>query len=65
MSLSYQQKCNNKDMIKFQNRLIVKECWHCCKNCINWDGKCKLYNTIPPVEVLVVGCENWEYDIPF
>lgn len=26
---------------------------------------CTLYNATPPVEIIVLGCDNWCIDIPF
>lgn len=62
---SWQEICLSRDKIKLQNKMIEKDCWQCCKNCLYWNGQCKQFNAIPPMQVLIVGCENWEYDIPF
>lgn len=39
-----------------------------CINCINWDNKpeeCVKFKQRPPAEVIVLGCAEWEQDIPF
>ena len=55
----------NEDKIKFQKTIIEKGCWQCCHNCVNWSSGCKLFNAMPPVEVVPVGCNQWIYEIPF
>ena len=63
--LDYQDKCFNKDRIKFQERMVNLNAWQCCHNCIHWDGKCKLFNAVPPSRTIVLGCEEFQYEIPF
>jgi hypothetical protein len=39
-----------------------------CANCISYDRRkdaCLLFNSRPPVDVVVIGCDSWEQDIPF
>lgn len=31
-----------------------------CITCEHWDGHCKLYNAMPPPEVIANGCESYE-----
>jgi hypothetical protein len=42
---------------------------HSCENCANWDrknNKCRLYDTVPPIEIILYSCgKPWELDIPF
>jgi len=55
-----------EDIIALQKRVIEKDGWQCCLNCENWnDSTCKKFNATPPPEVLVVGCNGWQYRIPF
>ena len=71
---------SNETRIKWQNELIAREVWQCCLNCSEWskgDGTpmmdtgeilpqgCRLYKSMPPVEILVVGCKDHMCDIPF
>lgn len=64
--LNYQEKCFNKDRVKFQQTLMNYGHWQCCANCAqNNEGVCKLFNAIPPVEVIAVGCQEYQYEIPF
>jgi hypothetical protein len=40
-----------------------------CDNCRNWDrrmNKCSIYNTVPPIEIILYSCgKPWVLDIPF
>jgi hypothetical protein len=39
-----------------------------CINCEHWHPKteqCGLFNQRPPVPVIVYGCPEWQFDIPF
>lgn len=58
----------HEQMIEFQQRLINSAQWRTCLNCLDWDKKkleCGRYKMVPPLEVIVVSCPNWEMDIPF
>jgi len=70
--LTYSDICFNKDRINFQQKMINCDHWQCCQNCVHLDKMfegmpcyCSLFNAVPPVHVIVVGCENWQYEIPF
>lgn len=68
MDKTWQEICFSKDRIKLQNKMIDKDIWQCCKNCLYFnriDSFCKKFHANPPSDTIVVGCENWEYDIPF
>jgi len=55
-------------IIDYQNFRIKETDWQCCLNCINWDKKkeeCGLFNAEPPLAVIIVGCIEYEDDIPF
>lgn len=65
--------------IQFQKRIVLHQIWQSCLNCGQWsDGEnkyraehkglpmgCVLHKAMPPVEVVVHGCRDWEGDIPF
>ena len=66
--LTYSDICFNKDRIIFQQKMINNDYWQCCQNCVHMDhatNTCKLFKAVPPVNVMAVGCENWQYEIPF
>lgn len=60
-------------MMEFQQGLIDSGQITTCTNCINWkerpmSGKtmiCGKWDQTPPPDVIVVGCNQWEFDIPF
>nr|AYD82554.1 hypothetical protein ART_00085 [Achromobacter phage vB_Ade_ART] len=59
--------------IEFQQSLIRTGNLSTCTNCIYWstninrnaEPRCSKYKVVPPPDVIVVGCEEWEMDIPF
>ena len=62
------EKTTIQNLINHQNTVIKDQGWQCCLNCINWDKKkqqCGLFNANPPLQVIVVGCVEYEGDIPF
>jgi len=66
--LSYTDKCFNKDRIIFESKMINLDHWQCCHNCVNMNhatNMCSLFKAVPPISVAVVGCDNWQYEIPF
>ena len=36
-----------------------------CESCDHWQGTCVKWNSDPPPEVMEVGCEAFETEIPF
>jgi Pyruvate/2-oxoacid:ferredoxin oxidoreductase delta subunit len=70
-----------KATLELQKRVIDYHVWHTCTNCYFWSRNhalrdkayteasqysyCEKYGTVPPADVIVVGCEVWDYDIPF
>lgn len=39
-----------------------------CANCEAWDrdnDQCGQYKMRPPVDVIIIGCDQWEQEIPF
>jgi hypothetical protein len=66
INFPYLNKCTNRDIIKNQKRLIKISAWQCCQNCLFYKKEtCENFNAVPPDDVKIVGCEHWEYDIPF
>lgn len=54
--------------IEFQKRVILHHNWATCLNCEYWDAAkehCEKFDAKPPLEVVVVGCNDWIEDIPF
>ncbi len=66
--------------IKLQEEGIEKGVWNCCLNCELWRNEplldkvngeiygpyyCSMYDIIPPLKVIIVGCKNWSLKIPF
>lgn len=53
--------------IEFQQGLIDNANITTCTNCEYWESKsgCQKWEMMPPPEVLVVGCEEWMFKIPF
>lgn len=53
---------------KVHRDLLRRGMFRSCLNCDFSDPKssiCKLYNTVPPKEIIVFGCEKWDEVIPF
>jgi hypothetical protein len=56
----------NTAIVEHQTLLVKRGIWRCCVNCDFWDkNRCSKYNAVPPPEVIVHGCRDWEDDIPF
>src|SRR3546814_1143754 len=56
-----------EQMSEFQKGLVSGGQWQTCLNCENWVkvdevGFCKKWETIPPTEVIVIGCSDWVFD---
>ncbi len=69
---SEEQKQFNREVIAKQRMLAASREWHCCGNCYHMPlreegeaDRCELYACLPPVAVLIVGCESWTESIPF
>lgn len=63
-----QSKEVNRRIIEIQNIAITFDRIQTCTNCQMWDKinqKCKQFGVLPPAEVIVTGCEEWLYIIPF
>ena len=53
-------------IVEKQKILIDSGNWCTCINCDSWnENKCQLYDITPPANVIVNGCEHWQFDIPF
>lgn len=62
---------------QMQQALMDVGFWKCCLNCENWSNHspqykgfdpvnlCRKYNAMPPLDVLVLGCESWLCVLPF
>lgn len=47
-------------------KLVYEFVVRTCLNCDFWrENKCKKYDAVPPPEVVVFACDEWEMDIPF
>ncbi len=58
----------NELRINLQQRMVKCQIWHCCLNCLEWSGKsnkCMKYGMIPPPEIIVNSCSEYDPDIPF
>lgn len=62
------EKKRNKLRADNQKAQVDNFLWQCCPNCFQWDDKaeqCGKWNMKPPAKVILLGCEDWEVDIPF
>jgi hypothetical protein len=61
---SEEQKQFNREVIAKQVELITRGEFQCCGNCLHIQlstggaEHCTLYSTLPPLAVLLVGCES-------
>ena len=68
---SEQAKQFKREVIAKQQQMIISAEWRCCGNCnymqLSTGGAehCTLYACLPPLAVLLVGCESWEIGAPF
>jgi hypothetical protein len=64
-----EQRAVEEAILKHQKRLLDAKLWRSCLNCINWIEKpnigCMKFRALPPPNVIVHGCKDWEDDIPF
>jgi hypothetical protein len=68
-----------QDVIEHQLRIVAHGVWQTCLNCDNWSWNdalrrgfatrpppsCLRFSSLPPPDVLVVGCQEWTPDVPF
>lgn len=62
------EKKRNKLRADNQKAQVDNFLWQCCPNCDQWDRDkdvCKKWNIAPPAKVIILGCEDWEVNIPF
>lgn len=56
-------------ILAFQKRAVDSQVWRCCLNCLESNHLqaplCRRFKCVPPLDVVVVGCEFWTPDIPF
>jgi hypothetical protein len=65
---------------RLQSSMVQVGNWPCCLNCDYWGARAKLDGkhrpegavgcgranlAIPPPDVIVVGCEDWDPELPF
>lgn len=53
---------------EFQDKLIARQYWQTCLNCVQWDElteTCIQFNARPPAPIIVNGCRDYQSDIPF
>jgi hypothetical protein len=69
---SEEQKQFNREVIARQREMANKREWICCGNCYympmrdaNAPEHCTLYDCLPPLAVLIGGCESWTEGSPF
>lgn len=52
-----------------QRDMVEAGIWKCCANCLHYSPAtgCGLANPRqhPPANVIIYGCQAWEFDIPF
>jgi len=63
-----QTKAMNRQVIEIQKLAIEFDRIQTCTNCQHWNKqsqRCDEFKMLPPAEVIVTGCEEWIYIIPF
>lgn len=62
----------NELRIKIQDAAVVTHKWMTCLNCMYWVGhsgnvppSCDMFKALPPPHIIVSGCKDHEFDIPF
>lgn len=68
MDILKENEPKRKKMIELQNSLIKADSITTCTNCEFWSQPnqlCEKYKMLPPAEVIVTGCVQWMYTIPF
>ncbi|URA06817.1 hypothetical protein QAY89_gp52 [Xanthomonas phage Langgrundblatt1] len=61
----------NELRMQVQDAAVNAHKWMTCLNCINWQGnkgmqpQCELFKALPPPHIIVSGCKDHEFDIPF
>ncbi|HEX2243006.1 MAG TPA: hypothetical protein VHK27_07105 [Gammaproteobacteria bacterium] len=67
---AYKDKLHSK-IVEIQELTVRHAKWRTCLNCVHWQGnegipkQCELFKAMPPPEVIVHGCREWEDSIPF
>ena len=68
MNFQEHQRAKRMKIIELQNSLIKSDSITTCTNCEEWDKDkqlCNKYKVLPPAEVIVTGCPEWMFTIPF
>lgn len=58
----------NELRIKVQDAAVNAHKWMTCLNCIYWNKErqdCDKFHAAPPAHIIVSGCVDHEFDIPF
>lgn len=51
---------------ELQEYMIIANAWVCCMSCENWmDNRCGQYNAVPPPNIIICGCSEWDSKISF
>lgn len=76
-TLEGEEMLNHKEQQFLQLELQEKGIVRNCLNCMNWRSNmrhkedqnsgelCDKYEVLPPPSIIVHGCEEWEFNIPF
>jgi len=54
--------------IAFQDKIVSDYTWQSCMNCCNFEEKsenCLLFKGRPPAFIIVSGCKDHDFEIPF
>ena len=54
--------------IELRSEMVKQHVWQCCLNCVEYNSleeKCGKYNARPPLKVVIVGCKEYDEDVPF
>lgn len=57
----------NELRLSIQDAAVKSHAWMTCLNCIDWHHKdgCMKFSAVPPPHIIVSGCPDHEFDIPF
>lgn len=58
----------NELRMRIQDAAVSSHKWMTCLNCLYWDkkaGSCDQFKAVPPPHIIVGGCKDHEFGIPF
>lgn len=56
----------NKVVVEQQEKDVKGDKWRCCLNCLEWTTEgCGKFKAMPPPHIILHGCVEHDYDIPF